>query len=134
MTRISSTTTTRLLLGLGLWLLAAAAAAETIVVPATLPPAVAELCPDCTDVLPCGNPDVQYGRKFQGTAMQGTPPRAYLLAHAPTRAETNPMLGQGTADELKRALANKLDDVRLLVVEADWATVRLLAPDGVRRE
>ena len=110
--------------------LAAPAAAETIVVPATLPAAVAEVCPDCTDVLPCGDPDVQYGKRFQGTAMQGTPPRAYLLAHAPTRTETNPMLGKGTAAELRQALADRMASARLLVIEADWATVRLLEADS----
>ena len=111
-------------------LFAAPALAESIVVPATLPPAVAAACPDCTAVLPCGNPDVQYGRKFQATAMQGSPPRAYLLAGAPLRGPLNPLLGQGTADELKQALAQRIGATRLLVVEADWATVRLLEPQG----
>ncbi|MEQ9640145.1 MAG: hypothetical protein RIM84_08985 [Alphaproteobacteria bacterium] len=111
-------------------MLATPALAETILVPASLPPAVAEVCPDCNEVLPCGDPDVQYGKTFQRTAMQGEPARAYLLTRAPTRRDTNPLLGQGTAAEARAALSQRLGAVRLLVIEADWATVRLLQPDG----
>lgn len=121
---------TRFLIALALVVLALPARAEHIVVPASLPPAVAAICPDCTEALPCGDPDVQYGRRFQGTAMQGTPPRAYLLVRGPTRGELNPLLGQGTADELRRALGQRVGATRLLAIEADWTTVRLLAPVG----
>jgi hypothetical protein len=112
-------------------LLAAPALAETIVVPASLPPALAAACPDCDTVLPCGDPDVQLGKRFEPTAMQGEPRRAYLLLHGPIRNELASLLGQGSTDDLKQTLAQRIGAIRLLAVEADWTTLRVLEPEGV---
>ena len=123
--------------GLWWWLalvfvcVAGTARAESIIVPTTLPPALAAACPDCTTVLPCGDPDVQLGRRFEKTALQGEPPRAYLLLDGPVRNDLTELLGQGSADDLKRALIEKVGTIRLLAVEADWATVRVLEPTDV---
>ena len=113
-------------------LVAGAARAETLVLPAAAVAAIAEACPDCaaTGLLPCGTPDVAYGRKFQGTAMQGDPPRAYLLASAPVSAELTPLLAGPDAATVADDLARRFQSLKVLTVEADWRRVRLLEPEG----
>lgn len=123
----------RLLFGLACLLIASPSAAETIRLPAaaaTALQALAAECPSCVakGVLPCGTPDVAYGRRFPKTAMQGTPGRAYLLAEAPEAGELRPLLAAADAIRVAEGFAAGFKKIRLIVIEQDWQAIRVLSP------
>lgn len=123
----------RLLFGLAWLLIALPAAAETMRLPTAAGPALHALeaaCPSCvaTGVLPCGTPDVAYGRRFPKTAMQGAPLRAYLLAEAPEAGELRPLLASANAASVADGFAARFKGLRLVVIEQDWRAMRVLAP------
>jgi len=96
---------------------------------------IAAACPDCVHrgFMPCGSADVQYGRGFAATAMLGEPPRAYLLAQTPVRAEALRLVKSGERAAAIEALQQRFAEARLVVVQDGWRTVRLLAPDATPR-
>ncbi len=59
--------------------------------------------------------------------MQGAPPRAYLLARAPTRSEVLDVAVHTPADAVVAALAKAVADLRLVVFDAAWRAPRVLA-------
>lgn len=115
--------------------LGAPASAEVLhlpVAPETLLERLAGDCPDCVGqgFLPCGSADVQYGQRFAETAMQGEPPRAYLLARAPVSAELVPLLSAESAASVVTSFGELFEPLRLIVVDEGWQDPRLLSPSG----
>lgn len=109
------------------------ASAETLALPAAaahFESQIADDCPGCAErgFLPCGAPDVQYGRRFARAAMQGAPPRAYLLANAPTARELRPLLTGADAPTVAREIAERFREIRLILIEDAWTTARVLTP------
>jgi len=103
--------------------------AESVLAP------VAAACPGCVapGFLPCGSPDVQYGGGFAPHAMQGAPPRAYLLARAPIQKEWLALVTGTSDDEVADALAARLAETRVVVLDDAWKNVRVLAPSEPAR-
>jgi hypothetical protein len=111
------------------------ARAEVLVLPAAasgIVSRIAEACPACVapGFLPCGGPDVQYGRAFAQHALQGEPARGYLLGRAPVSAELAPLVREPDLERAMQALADAFAPTRLVVIEDAWQEVRVLAPHG----
>ncbi|MBX3603860.1 MAG: hypothetical protein KF788_01235 [Piscinibacter sp.] len=122
---------------LALSLLAATTAlpAQSLVVPPAagdLAATLRDACPGCIEAgfLACGTPDVQLGRRWAGTALQGTPPRAYLVARAPTVGELMQRVRAAPPPQVRETLADAVTPVRLVVFDEDWRRVRVLAPSA----
>jgi hypothetical protein len=111
---------------------------EQLVLPVPLESVLAplrEACPGCIEAgfLPCGTPDVQYGRRFAATALQGDPPRAYLLARAPERKAVFAAATGTPIEAAPDAMARAFADLRLVVLDDAWRRVRVLPPSGEPR-
>lgn len=109
------------------------AKAETLVLPqaaAAAPSQIDAACPECAapGFLPCGTGDVQYGRRFKTTAMQGEPQRAYLLAKAPEAGELRPLLAGPDPKSVADDFVQRFQRLRLVVFENGWTQARVLAP------
>jgi hypothetical protein len=128
----------RLALAVALLVLGPLAHGESLPLPAPLEALLAalrEACPGCVGpgFLPCGGTEIQYGNGFAPNALQGEPPRAYLLARAPTRKEVVAAVLGAKTDAVAGTLAAAFADLRLVVLEAGWQTVRVLAASAAPR-
>jgi hypothetical protein len=122
---------------LALIVIATAAAAETIHLPQSSPAVRAEIaraCPECTHtgVTACGSADVQYGRRFAPTALQGAPRRGYLVSFVMTGEQFRALARVSSYTALVDTLRERFSNARLVVLEHGTPGVRVLpAPASV---
>jgi hypothetical protein len=102
----------------------------------TLPRAAAEplrtiaaACPECEHdgYLACGSPEVAWGRGFAAHAPLGRPPRAYLVASAPTGEEFRTLARSTPFTELPAVLHHRFAAARLVVWDDGFTAARVLA-------
>lgn len=116
-------------------LVALAAATPTLAADLQLPAAASGLlariaadCPDCatTGYTPCGSADVAWGRRFAATAFLGTPKRGYLATFAMTGQEFRTLARTTDYATLRTTLHGRFAKTRLVVIENDFTTARVL--------
>jgi hypothetical protein len=90
--------------------------------------AIAAACPACErdGYLACGSPDVAWGRGFATHALLGRPPRAYLIASAMSGGEFRDLARTTTYPRLADSLHHRFAAARLVVLENDFTTARVL--------
>ena len=107
------------------------AAAVEIALPsgsADVPHTIEAACPGCEKdgYLACGSPDVAWGRGFLTHALLGQPPRAYVIASAMTGDEFRALARSTTYPRLGDTLHRRFAATRLVVLENDFTTARVL--------
>ena len=90
---------------------------------------IAATCPACErdGYLACGSPEVAWGRGFASHALLGRPPRAYLVASAPTGEEFRRLARSTIFAELPVVLHHRFAGARLVVWDDGFTNVRVLA-------
>lgn len=96
---------------------------------------IARQCPECmtTGFLTCGTADVAYGKRFARTALQGRPPRGYLVSFVMSGNEFRDLARRTPYEPLVATLRERFTRARLVILEAPGARV-LPPPDLVRAD
>lgn len=116
-----------------LLLLASSAAASWIRLPGGPGAAntIRRECRECAEkgFIACGSAAVQPGRRFARTALQGKPPRGYLVEAVITGAEFRDLARRITPHaELVAAIRSRFATARLVVLESKGQKARVLPP------
>lgn len=111
-----------------LMLSASATFAATLRLPPQLrraPEAIARQCPECVarGFMTCGTADVAYGKRFARTALQGRPPRGYLVSFVMSGDDFRGLARHAAYDALTATLRERFAQARLIVLEAPAARV-----------
>jgi hypothetical protein len=90
---------------------------------------IAAACPECAQrgYTPCGSPDVQWGKGFAAHAFLGTPPRAYLVTFTMRGEDFRAFARHTDYAALLRTYRDRFAGSRLVVIEDDWASARVLS-------
>lgn len=135
--RVRSSFRTRAFAFWGLALAVAASPRSAVAGDLRLPPSAAGLladveaaCPTCptTGYVPCGSPAVGWGERFARHAALGTPKRAYLPTFAWSGDAFRSLARATSYPALVATLRARFATTRLLVIEDDFARVRVLGP------
>jgi len=89
---------------------------------------IAAACPACErdGYLACGSAEVAWGRGFAAHALLGRPPRAYLVASAPTGEEFRRLARSTIFAELPVVLHHRFAAARLVVWDDGFTAARVL--------
>jgi hypothetical protein len=95
-----------------------------------LPARIAAQCPTCATAgyMPCGSPDVGWGRRFAATALLGEPKRGYLPTFTMTGEELRKLARNTDYDALITTLHDRFATTRLVVIEDGFKDARVLPP------
>lgn len=123
----------RFILVVLLVLLTAPAHAAELRLPATagdLVTRIAAACPACAAIgyVPCGSPDVGWGRRFVPHAFLGAPKRGYLVGFTMTGEEFRTLARATDHRALLDTLRERFARARLVVIADGFADVRVLPP------
>ncbi len=85
-------------------------------------------CPDCrrSGFVACGGPAVGAGQAFAATALQGAPPRGYLVGFVMTGDEFRKVVRGTPLTALVEGLEHRFARARLVVLEGGFARARVL--------
>jgi hypothetical protein len=82
--------------------------------------------------MPCGTPQVAWGKRFAATALLGTPQRAYLPTFIMTGEQFRKLARTTAYDALVTTLHDRFATSRLIVIEDGFKDARVLpSPENV---
>jgi len=96
----------------------------------TLPARIAAQCATCATAgyLPCGSPDVAWGRRFSATALLGKPKRGYLATFTMTGDDFRKLARAMDYDALLTTLHDRFAATHLVVLDDGFKNARVLPP------